>query len=63
MEPVVSKKSGLLFERSLIEKYIQEEGKCPVTQQELSHEDLIVLKGNNTTTQNRIISCNRIFYL
>eukprot|EP00250_Pteridium_aquilinum_P003691 c13999_g1_i1 orf=130-1695(+) len=45
-EPVVSSRSGLLFERRLIEKYISEHGTCPVTKETLSLEDLVHLKGN-----------------
>lgn len=46
--PVVSAKSGLLFERSPVEKYIELNGKCPVTGEELSVEDLIVVKSDPT---------------
>jgi pre-mRNA-processing factor 19 len=45
---VVSSKSGHLFEKSLIEKYLRETGKCPITGESLSMEDLIVLKTNKT---------------
>jgi len=40
-EPVVSLKSGHLFEKRLITKYIETEGKCPVTGQELSLSDIL----------------------
>ncbi|WFD33857.1 RING-type E3 ubiquitin transferase [Malassezia cuniculi] len=43
-EPVVSKKSGLVYEKRLIESYIAEHGKDPVTGEELSVDDLIVVK-------------------
>ena len=42
--PVVSVKSGHLFEKSLVEKYVKETGKCPVTQEALTLEDLLPLK-------------------
>ncbi|KAG2434979.1 hypothetical protein HYH02_011978 [Chlamydomonas schloesseri] len=45
---VVSTKSGHLFEKSLIEKYVRETGKCPVTGEPLSTEDLLPLKVNKT---------------
>ncbi|MCO5556259.1 hypothetical protein L7F22_009805 [Adiantum nelumboides] len=45
-EPVVSRPSGLLFERRLIEKHIAEYGTCPVTKESLSNEDLIPVKIN-----------------
>ncbi|KAJ3682398.1 hypothetical protein LUZ60_014971 [Juncus effusus] len=43
-EPVVSKKSGLLYERRLIERYIQDHGRCPVTKEELSLDDIVPVK-------------------
>ncbi|ONH68856.1 Pre-mRNA-processing factor 19 [Cyberlindnera fabianii] len=43
-EPVVSPKSGALFERSLVEAYIAEHHKDPITSDELSVEDLIPLR-------------------
>ncbi|KAF6988941.1 hypothetical protein CFC21_006358 [Triticum aestivum] len=45
-EPVVSKRSGLLFERRLIERYIEDHGKCPVTKEELSMDDIVLVKTN-----------------
>ncbi|KAL5343213.1 WD40-repeat-containing domain protein [Aspergillus crustosus] len=42
--PVVSSKSGSVFEKRLIEAYIAENGKDPVTGQELSTDDLIEVK-------------------
>jgi pre-mRNA-processing factor 19 len=43
-QPVVSKNSGHLFEKRLIEKYIATEGKCPVTKEELTVDDLMELQ-------------------
>lgn len=40
-EPVVSKKTGTVFEKRLIEKYIEENGKDPITGDELDPEDLL----------------------
>lgn len=45
-DPVVSAKSGHLFERRLIEKYVESEGTCPITKAELVKEDLISIQGN-----------------
>lgn len=42
-QPVVSK-TGVLFERRLIEKYVAETGKCPVTGEALGNDDLTPLK-------------------
>lgn len=47
-EPVVSKKTGHLFEKRLISKYIESTGECPITHQPLSLEDLIPLQVNKT---------------
>ncbi|KAK2967907.1 hypothetical protein RJ640_010517 [Escallonia rubra] len=43
-EPVVSKKSGLLFEKRLIERHISDFGKCPVTGEPLSMDDVVPIK-------------------
>nr|CCC89557.1 putative WD-repeat protein [Trypanosoma congolense IL3000] len=43
-EPVVSRSSGCLYERSLIEKYIAEHGRCPVTGETLHVDDLIAVR-------------------
>jgi len=45
--PVVSK-TGHLFEQSVIEKYIDSTGKCPVTGEVLSADDLLPLKVSST---------------
>ncbi|RAO69672.1 uncharacterized protein BHQ10_005684 [Talaromyces amestolkiae] len=42
--PVVSTKSGNVFEKRLIEAYIAENGKDPITGEEASAEDLVELK-------------------
>ncbi len=47
-QPVVSTKSGHLFEKKLVEKYVRETGKCPVTSEALSLDDLMPLKANKT---------------
>mmetsp|Transcript_24199 Transcript_24199/g.33557 ORF Transcript_24199/g.33557 Transcript_24199/m.33557 type:complete len:497 (-) Transcript_24199:171-1661(-) len=43
-DPVVSLKSGHLFERRLIEKQINATGRCPITDQDLTKEDLLSVK-------------------
>ena len=58
-EPVVSKKSGLLFEKRLILKYIDEKGICPVTQETLSVEDLLNIK-TETMSKPRTLNSNSI---
>lgn len=40
-EPVVSRLSGHLYEKSIIVKYIQAEGKCPITGNSLHETDLL----------------------
>ncbi|CAA7390575.1 unnamed protein product [Spirodela intermedia] len=45
-EPVVSKKSGLLFERRLVERHILDSGKCPVTGEALAMDDIVPVKTN-----------------
>lgn len=46
--PTVSKKTGHIFERSLITKYVSETGKCPITGAELTEEDLLPVATNKT---------------
>uniref|UniRef100_A0A5B6ZKU9 Pre-mRNA-processing factor 19 n=2 Tax=Davidia involucrata TaxID=16924 RepID=A0A5B6ZKU9_DAVIN len=43
-EPVVSKKSGLLYEKRLIERHISDYGKCPVTGDPLTMDDIVPIK-------------------
>lgn len=43
-EPVVSKKSGLLFEKRLIERHISEYGKCPITGEPLTADDIVPVR-------------------
>ncbi|KAL3828293.1 hypothetical protein ACJIZ3_017095 [Penstemon smallii] len=43
-EPVVSKNSGLLFEKRLIERHILDYGKCPITGEPLSIDDIVPIK-------------------
>ncbi|KAJ1911932.1 hypothetical protein IWQ60_009906 [Tieghemiomyces parasiticus] len=42
--PVVSTKSGHVYEKRLIEKYIAEHGSCPVTGNELTEDDLVEIR-------------------
>ncbi|KAI1465188.1 Prp19-domain-containing protein [Daldinia caldariorum] len=45
-EPVVSKLSGAVFEKRLIEKYIEENGKDPVSGEDLTVDDLLLIKSS-----------------
>ncbi|XP_041001982.1 pre-mRNA-processing factor 19-like [Juglans microcarpa x Juglans regia] len=40
-QPVVSKKSGLLYEKRLIERHISDFGKCPITGEPLTLDDIV----------------------
>ncbi|KAG0213119.1 hypothetical protein BGX28_004945 [Mortierella sp. GBA30] len=51
--PVVSKKSGQVYERRLIVKYIEDNGKDPVTGEELAVEDLLDIKTTPGTVKPR----------
>ena len=45
-EPVVSTKSGLVFEKRLVLQAIAANGgKCPITEEPLAPEDLVPIKG------------------
>jgi pre-mRNA-processing factor 19 len=45
-EPVFSAKTGHVYEKRLIVKHIQSAGKCPVTKEELTQDDVADLKVN-----------------
>lgn len=45
-EPVVSAKSGKVYERRLIVKYISENGTDPITGDKLEESDLIAIKAS-----------------
>eukprot|EP01060_Flectonema_neradi_P006269 TRINITY_DN1419_c3_g1_i1.p1 TRINITY_DN1419_c3_g1~~TRINITY_DN1419_c3_g1_i1.p1 ORF type:complete len:510 (+),score=88.13 TRINITY_DN1419_c3_g1_i1:39-1532(+) len=47
-EPVVSRKSGHVFEKRAIKKIVAETGKCPVTEELLTEDDLIEVKTSRT---------------
>ncbi|EGR33231.1 hypothetical protein IMG5_058510 [Ichthyophthirius multifiliis] len=40
-DPVISKKTGHIYERRIIEKYIEQSGTDPITNQQLTKEDLL----------------------
>ncbi|KAF8350167.1 WD40-repeat-containing domain protein [Amanita rubescens] len=52
-EPVVSAKSGKVYERRLIVKYIAENGTDPVTGEKLEESDLIAIKASPDTAPPR----------
>lgn len=45
-EPVFSSKTGHVYEKRLIVKHIQSAGKCPVTKEDLSQDDVVDMKAN-----------------
>ncbi|KAF9298458.1 Pre-mRNA-processing factor 19 [Linnemannia elongata] len=51
--PVVSKKSGQVYERRLIVKYIEDNGKDPVSGEDLSVDDLLDIKSTPGTVKPR----------
>ena len=61
---MVSPVSGQVFEKRLIEKYIQENGVDPLNQQPLSVEDLIELKVRQVIfgykSQNKLTESDKI---
>eukprot|EP00440_Ansanella_granifera_P059779 gb/GFBE01064792.1/.p1 GENE.gb/GFBE01064792.1/~~gb/GFBE01064792.1/.p1 ORF type:complete len:499 (+),score=123.28 gb/GFBE01064792.1/:1-1497(+) len=46
--PVFSPKTGHVYERGLISKQIASTGKCPVTKEELTQDDLVEVKSNKS---------------
>ena len=57
--PVVSTKSGHIFEQSVVEKYIETTGKCPVTSEPMELSDLLPVK-TTTTTKPRNLAATSI---
>lgn len=57
--PVVSTRSGHLFERSAVVKAIEATGKCPITGEELSTNDLLPLKAG-TSAKPRAVPASSI---
>ena len=57
-EPVVSNKSGHIYERRLITKYITENGTDPLTGEKLEESDLISLKASMFSFSTRFSCCN-----
>ncbi|KAI8647221.1 WD40-repeat-containing domain protein [Parasitella parasitica] len=51
--PVVSVKSGRIFEKSLIEKYIAENGRDPTNNEEMTVDDLVDIKSTPETVKPR----------
>lgn len=46
VNPVVSIKSGHVFEKSTISKYVEATGRCPITNADLALSDLVPLQVN-----------------
>ncbi|XP_002528359.2 pre-mRNA-processing factor 19 homolog 1 [Ricinus communis] len=57
-EPVVSKKSGLLFEKRLIERHISDYGKCPITSEPLTLDDIVPMKAGKIVKPRTIQSAS-----
>lgn len=49
-EPVVSKKSGQVYEKRLILKYIADYGKDPITGEDTKEDDLLEIKASKFQT-------------
>eukprot|EP00413_Alexandrium_margalefii_P031050 CAMPEP_0204561084 /NCGR_PEP_ID=MMETSP0661-20131031/32979_1 /ASSEMBLY_ACC=CAM_ASM_000606 /TAXON_ID=109239 /ORGANISM="Alexandrium margalefi, Strain AMGDE01CS-322" /LENGTH=506 /DNA_ID=CAMNT_0051568469 /DNA_START=37 /DNA_END=1557 /DNA_ORIENTATION=+ len=45
-EPVFSPKTGHVYEKRIIVKHVESTGKCPVTKEELTKDDLVDVKAN-----------------
>lgn len=50
-DPVVSQKSGHVYERRLILKYITENGTDPITGEKLEESDLITIKASTSADE------------
>lgn len=59
-EPVISIKSGYVFEKSLITKYVSANKTCPITGEPLSEEDLLPVKGCSAPVKPRVPTATSI---
>lgn len=59
-EPVVSPLSGAVFEKRLIQKYISEYGKDPITNDPLEEDRLIEIKNFSKIVQPKLASASSI---
>ncbi|KAK9451043.1 Prp19/Pso4-like-domain-containing protein [Limtongia smithiae] len=50
-EPVVSRKSGSVYEKRLLEAYVREYGTEPITGEELTAADIVALDESSTSSQ------------
>ncbi|RKO89430.1 WD40-repeat-containing domain protein [Blyttiomyces helicus] len=58
--PVVSKKTGHLFEKRLIEKYLADNGVDPITNEEMTLDDLVAVKLVNKVAKPRAPSASSV---
>ena len=54
-DPVFAVKTGLLYSRRLIEKSIDADGKCPVSGEELTADDLTTVKGAHNCSSATVV--------
>ena len=59
--PVVSTKSGHIFEQSVVEKYIESTGKCPVTGEPLEVSDLLPVKASTAVKPRPVAATSQHF--
>ena len=50
-QPVISKKTGHIYEKSLLEKHLKITGKCPVTEDDMTMDDVVEVKGYQQPAQ------------
>eukprot|EP01084_Bolivina_argentea_P159670 278072_1 len=58
--PVISKKTGHIFEKSLLEKHLKIHKTCPITSEPMSIEDVIEIQNNKLPSQPKQISTSSI---
>ena len=61
-DPVISAKSGHVYERRLVQKYITENGTDPVTGEKLEESDLVSIKAS-TRVPTLYCAENLMFFL
>ena len=60
VHPVVSKKTGHIFEKELLEKHLKIHNECPITSEPMSMEDVVEIKNNKLPSKPKQLNTTSI---